>query len=100
MQIIAEALNTTPTTQKVINEYKKLVTSLGGEIKVLTKVELLDITKLSGQRVAEGVGKVRKGELVIDPGYDGVYGVVRIWDHGGESVDEQKQEAPQLGLFD
>ena len=38
-------------------------------------------------------------DLVIDPGYDGVYGVVKIWNHG-ESVKEEKVEAPQLGLFD
>ena len=86
------------TVQKVISEYKKLVTSLGGEIKVLTKVSLDDIAKISGSKVAEGVDKDRRGDLVIDPGYDGVYGVVKIWDHG----KEQKEETgvPQLGLFD
>lgn len=99
-QIIAEAFSTAPTTQKVINEYKKLVTSLGSEIKVLTKVDIEDITKISGPKVAEGVDKVRRGDLVIDPGYDGVYGVVKIWDHGEESVKGEEKEAPQLGLFD
>jgi len=98
-QVIAEVFNTAPTTQKVISEYKKLVTALGGEIKVLTKVSIDDIAKISGPKIAEGVDKNRKGELVIDPGYDGVYGVVKIW-QDGESVEEQQTEAPQLGLFD
>lgn len=99
LQIISEALDSTPTSQKVVNEYKKLTQNLGGEIKVLTKTDLADIVKLSGAKIAEGVERVRKGQLHIDPGYDGVYGVVKIWDHG-EDVEEQKAEAPQLGLFD
>lgn len=99
LQIIAEAFNTAPTTQRALNEYKKLTSSLGTEIKILTKVDIEEIAKISGSKIAEGVEKVRRGDLVIDPGYDGVYGVVKIWDHDGESKEEVV-EAPQLGLFD
>lgn len=99
LQIIAEAFGTAPTTQKVIVEYKKLTNILGSEIKILTKADIQDITKISGSKVAEGVDKVRKGDLVIDPGYDGVYGVVKIWGREEGSRSEQ-EEAPQLGLFD
>ena len=74
-----------------------MIFNLGSEIKILTKVDTQDIAKISGPKIAEGVQKVRKGELVIDPGYDGVYGVVKIWKDG---EDEQNSEAPQLGLFD
>ncbi|TSC88072.1 MAG: Mja hyp1 intein [Microgenomates group bacterium Gr01-1014_7] len=99
LQIIAEALHSTPTSQKVLNEYKKLAINLGGEIKVLTKVDVSEIAKLSGPRITEGVERMRKGTIVIDPGYDGVYGVVKIWPDG-ESIEESSAEAPQLGLFD
>ncbi len=99
LQIIAEAFGTAPTTQKVISEYKKLTSSLGSEIKILTKIDIAEIAKIAGDKIAEGVGKVRTGDLVIDPGYDGVYGVVKIWNN--ESKAEEKQtEVPQLGLFD
>lgn len=96
LQIIAESFDTAPTTQKVINEYKKLTNGLGSEIKILTKINIEEIAKISGPRVAEGVQKVRSGDLVIDPGYDGVYGVVKIWDH----EKEEQVEVPQLGLFE
>ncbi len=101
-QVIAEAYSSAPTSQKVITEYKKLVTAFGGEIKVLTKVSIDDIAKISGSKVAEGVDKDRKGDLVIDPGYDGVYGVVKIWGNEGnqDNKGDQAKEAPQLGLFD
>lgn len=95
-QIIAEALNSAKTSQKVLNEYKKLAENLGGEIKILTKVDLKDIEKLSGPKIAEGIDRMRQGKLVIDPGYDGVYGIVKIWPDG----EQINTEAPQLGLFE
>lgn len=92
IQIIAESLKSTVSSQKVLNEYKKLTDSLGGEIKILGEVEEEDVAKIAGSRVAEGVLKARRGDIVIDPGYDGEYGVVKIWpDQGVE---------PQMGLFE
>ncbi len=96
--IIAESYGTAPTTQKVLNEYKKLTNVLGSELKILTKINIAEIAKISGPKVAEGVEKVRKGDLVVDPGYDGVYGVVKIWNNK-ERKDEEA-EIPQLNLFD
>ena len=97
LQIISEALNSAVTSQKVINEYKKLTNILGNELKILTKVDTVEISKISNAKIAEGVEKVRKGDLVIDPGYDGVYGVVKIWGDQGDQVEER---APQMSLFD
>lgn len=100
-QVIAEALGVAKTSQKVELEYKKLASALGGEIKVLTKVDLSEISKISGPKIAEGIDKDRRGDLVIDPGYDGVYGVVKIWNNA--TKEEKKQvvtSVPQLGLFD
>ena len=102
-QIMAEAFHTAPTTQKVLNEYKKLTGALGNEIKILTKIDITEIAKISGPKIAEGIQKVRNGDLVIDPGYDGVYGVVKIWREGKEGLEgigEKKESAPQLSLFD
>lgn len=100
LQIIAEVFGTVPTSQKVLNEYKKLTLSLGNEVKILTKVNEAEIAKVSGSKIAEGVIKARKGDLVIDPGYDGVYGVVKIWNQGEKEQEKAESTAPQLGLFD
>ena len=54
---------------------------------------------MGGAKLSEGVDKVRRGSIVVDPGYDGEYGKVRIWNGDNEVVQniEEKQES-QLGL--
>ena len=44
------------------------------------------------ERIALAVDRVRRGDLIINPGYDGEFGTVRIF-------EEQKQKESQLGLF-
>lgn len=88
-QVIAESFGTSIASKKVFFEYKKLVIALGSEIEVLTTASIAQIANISGERIAEGVQKVRIGDLVIDPGFDGVYGVVKIWN-----------TVPQPGLFE
>ena len=78
-QIIAEALGVGVTTKKVKAQYHKLVSELGGELSVLTEASMADVAEASTERIAEGVARVRRGDIAIDPGYDGRYGTVRVW---------------------
>ena len=57
----------------------KLVGELGDELSVLTDAPLSDVARVSGEVVAEGIGRVRRGEISIEPGYDGLYGAVKVW---------------------
>ncbi|MBI3384643.1 hypothetical protein HY030_00435, partial [Candidatus Gottesmanbacteria bacterium] len=96
-EILAEAIGGLVTSDKVQNEYLKLVEALGGEFDVLLTSDVSEIAKISGEKVAEGIDKVRKGDIVIDPGYDGVFGVVKIWGNEKDKIiDEEKK---QLSLF-
>ncbi|MDO8260080.1 MAG: endonuclease Q family protein [Candidatus Magasanikbacteria bacterium] len=79
-KIIAEALNVkSPKAKKVKIEYDKLINKLGSELSILLDVSILKIEKMAGEKIAEGVRRVRAGELKIEPGYDGGYGKVRIF---------------------
>ncbi len=79
MEILAESLKSTTASQKVIIEYENLTKNLAPEFELLTQTKIKAIERLAGTRVAEGVKKVRKGDIVIEPGFDGVFGVVKIW---------------------
>lgn len=96
-KIIAEAFNTSPGTQKVRNEYDKLVMNLDSELKILTKTSLDLIKQYSGEKIADGVNRVRQGKLSIKPGYDNTYGIIKIWD--GSETEENSDKVNQMGLF-
>ncbi|MBI3980855.1 DNA helicase UvrD [Candidatus Microgenomates bacterium] len=96
-EIIAEAVGAQVNTEKVQSEFNKLINSLGSEFEVLINCDVREIASIAGEKIAEGVEKVRKGDIVIEPGYDGVFGVVKIWNEKEETIiDESKK---QLSLF-
>ena len=80
--IIAQALHAGIKTKKVQTEYSRLTTEFSSELEVLTSAPLSDIAKVSGEQVAEAVARVRNGDLTIEPGYDGLYGAVKVWPDG------------------
>ncbi|MBU3957423.1 endonuclease Q family protein, partial [Patescibacteria group bacterium] len=94
-KIVAEAMHSTPLSQKVKAEYDKLIQSLGSELLILTKTPLEEIKKVAGERVVEGIERVREGKLHIEPGYDGTYGVIKIWNDEQENIKQKEQ----LNLF-
>ncbi|MCL4360534.1 endonuclease Q family protein [Patescibacteria group bacterium] len=97
-EIIAEAVGSPVTSPKVQTPYRQLTEALGGEFTVLLRSDIKDIERVAGARIAAGVDKVRRGDIVIDPGYDGVFGVVRIWRDGEEKplLDASRE---QLSIF-
>lgn len=96
-EILAESLKAAVTSQSVQNEYIKIIDGLGGEFNVLLKASDAEIEKISGSRVAEGIIKVRNGDINIDPGYDGIFGVVKIWGEKKEEIITDPKD--QLSLF-
>jgi uncharacterized protein (TIGR00375 family) len=78
-EIIAESLHSTVVSQKVKTLFDELCLKFGSEMNVLLKISKEDIEREAGPRVAEGVEKVRRGDIAILPGYDGQYGIVKIW---------------------
>lgn len=81
-EIIGEALRVGPGSKKVGAQYDRLLAKLGNEIQILVDVSLQDIESVSGNIIAEGISRMRKGMVHIAPGYDGEYGTVRIFAEG------------------
>lgn len=103
MEILAEAMRAGVSSQIVINEYNKLTDAFNGEFRVLLEVSLEEIGRISGRRVAEGIDRVRRGEIVVEPGYDGVFGTVKIWRKTAGDLERRKnavgKEQKQMNLF-
>ena len=97
-EIISECIGSPVASTKVAAPYQKLTDALGGEFNVLLNAKHTEIAGVAGERIAVGVDKVRSGDIVIDPGYDGVFGVVKLWRDGEQKplVDASKE---QLAIF-
>ena len=78
-QIISEALQRGVNTKTVQRSWESLVNWFGTEMAILMEASPEDIASVAGERVADGVARVRRGDIAIVPGYDGEYGKVSVW---------------------
>jgi DNA helicase II / ATP-dependent DNA helicase PcrA len=90
-KIIAEAFGVkSRTSTKVQAEYQNIIKQAGTEMAVLLDIDIEEIKKMTRPEIAEGVRRVRAGELIIKPGFDGQYGAVEIF-----SAQEKKDNKQQ-----
>jgi uncharacterized protein (TIGR00375 family) len=97
-EIIAEALGQGVGTKGVDKEYMRLVEEGGSEFAILLDLPPEEIERIAQPRVYEGIMHVRKGELEIKPGHDGVYGKISIFPKE-EDGEKPKEEEEQMSLF-
>jgi len=93
-EIIADAIGQGVDTAQVEKEYQKLIEKIGNEFEVLLNAKREEIGEITSPEIAEGIIKVREGKVLIEPGYDGVYGKIRIF-----SKEEKKDFLKQRTLF-
>jgi uncharacterized protein (TIGR00375 family) len=93
-EIIADALGQGVGTVEVEKEYKNLIEKFENEFNVLINIPRSDLEAVTLPEIAEGIIRAREGKVFIEPGYDGVYGKVRIFQKG-----EQKTISRQGTLF-
>lgn len=91
-EIIAEAKGCGRDTVGVKNEYRRLCNIFGSEFEILLNTPVHDLKSNTDERIAIAVDRVRRGDLIIKPGYDGEFGTVKIF-------EEEKPKESQLGLF-
>ncbi len=94
-EIIAEALEKGVGTSAVKKEYRRM-TDAYDEFTILMDLTEEELRKISHPMVAEGILKMRRGEVSIRPGFDGEFGRIKLFE---EPQKPQTKGPTQMGLF-
>ncbi len=93
-EALSEVIGVGPNSKRVQTEYLRLLGRLGPELAILQSVPLEDISAAGGPVLAEGIRRMRRGEVIAQSGYDGEYGVIRMFDGEADQL-----ASFQLGMF-
>jgi uncharacterized protein (TIGR00375 family) len=90
-EIIADVLSKGTGTKQVGKEYNNLIENFNSEFSILLDASQKKLAEVTLPEIAEGIIRVREGRVFKEPGYDGVYGRVRVFSKGEEkSLIKQK----------
>lgn len=78
-EVIGASLGYAPTSVKVQKQYMELVEKLGSEFEILRNVPVEDIRRSAGYLISEGIDRLRAGKVERIPGFDGEYGVIKLF---------------------
>ena len=93
-EILSEILNCGPATKKVTAVYEDLLRALGPELEILMDIPLKSIEEAGGGLLSNAIDRMRRGEVIREGGYDGEYGIIRLFEEG-----EKHRLAGQTVLF-
>ncbi len=78
-EVLSEAMQRGPATKGVVAARGELLERLGPELYILRQAPLADLEQAGGSVLAEAVRRMRAGEVWVEGGYDGQFGVVRLF---------------------
>ncbi|MGE4299841.1 MAG: UvrD-helicase domain-containing protein [Desulfovibrionaceae bacterium] len=87
-EVVGEVLGRGPGTKAVKALYGQLVARFGSELAVLQDTPLEDIARVS-RPLAEGLGRMRRGQVLRKPGFDGEFGTISVFS------DKERRELTQ-----
>jgi uncharacterized protein (TIGR00375 family) len=93
-EVLAEVLETSSTSKPVVRLYEKLLAEVGPELFILREADPDALRAAGGELFALAIAKMRAGQVHAEAGYDGEYGVIRIFDDA-----ERAAVVGQIQLF-
>ncbi len=78
IEIISQVLKSGENSKLVQKEYQNLISYFNNEFNVLLEAPIDLLEKKTLSEIAFAIEKVRKGNVILEPGYDGVYGRVIV----------------------
>jgi uncharacterized protein (TIGR00375 family) len=79
-EMLSEITGSGPSSKAVEGSYDHALAKLGAELDILQRVPVEDISHAGSPLLAEAVARLRAGQVIRDAGYDGEYGVIRLFE--------------------
>ena len=93
-EVLANVFGVGPASQRVQKNYNELLHQFGPEYAILHDIDPIDIQQEGLPVLAEAIRRMRSGQVVIKPGYDGEFGKINIF-----NTHERKHFDGQTTLF-
>lgn len=93
-EIIAASTGVSAASKAVQQQYLRLLGELGPEFSILRELPPEDIERVAGPCVAEGIRRLRRGQVLRAGGFDGEYGTIELFTEA-----ERAALMGQLSLF-
>lgn len=94
-EVIGASIGHSAAGMKVQNQYEGLLRDLGSEFAILREIPVEEIRRHSGHLLAEGIRRLRNGEVKRLPGFDGEYGTIQLFE-----PEELANTDGQISLFE
>jgi ATP-dependent DNA helicase UvrD/PcrA len=92
--LLAEIFKVGAQSKKVKQTYLKLLETLGNELNILHRLDKKTIQSAGIPLLAEAIVRMRDDRVSFSPGYDGLYGTVKLF-----SLRERQRLLGQQSLF-
>jgi DNA helicase II / ATP-dependent DNA helicase PcrA len=79
-EIIGELAGVGPKSKTVAETYEGVLSRVGPELSILSEIPLEDISASSSPLLGEAITRLRSGKVIREAGYDGEYGVIRLFE--------------------
>ncbi|MCB2193369.1 MAG: UvrD-helicase domain-containing protein [Deltaproteobacteria bacterium] len=78
-EVVGEVMQRGPATKGVTKAVEELLAELGPELFIVRQAPLDELERVGGPVLSEAVRRMRSGEVVLEGGFDGQFGVVKLF---------------------
>lgn len=95
-EILAELKGVKSTSSKgLLADYHETIDRLGDEFSILRSVPIEAIEAAGLPLLARAIDRLRNGDVVREPGYDGIYGTIKVF----KDIADRQNLASQMSLL-
>ena len=80
-EVLGEIVGAGPASKGVVEWYRRCITRFGSEFNLLLETPVDEVRSESAV-LGEALARMREGRVIRRPGYDGEYGVIRVFEEG------------------